>query len=151
MAIVLMLLMAALVPTGNYNWSPYETFPTPTPSDYAICYLKWQDDGDEVTFASTVVSILILGMGFTIRIVKVIKTLSVDIFQQIRRRISNRLKTWLLFVYTRLDLNNPTMTLSIQRTLVYWPLLAIFLAIRVALDAWLSMLVEVSSAYVIDY
>jgi hypothetical protein len=145
MAIVLALLIAAMVPTGNYNWSSYPNIQqTPMPSDYAICYLGWQPDGNDVTFASTIVSILILAIGFVTRVVKVIKTLSVDILQRARLTVSGRLQTWLLVLYTRLRLDDPAMTLSFKRTLVYWPLLAIFLAATVALDAWLSMAVEVN-------
>lgn len=145
MAIVLLLLLASMVPTGNYNWNPHaRKQPTPAPSDYAICYFGKQTDSDEVTFASMIIQILILAVGFAIRVVKVIKILSVDILHQARRRVSRRLQAWLLVVYTRLGLDGPEMTPSLKRTLVYWPLLAIFLTARVALDTWLSMFIEVS-------
>lgn len=147
MAIVVGLLIVALVPTANYDWTPYNLKQSmPALSDYAICYLNWQPNDNSITLVSTIVSISILAVGFLTRLVRVIKTLSIDVLQHARGQVSNRLQKWLMAVYNKLQLDEPSMTLSFQRTLIYWPLLAMFLAVRVAVDTWLSMAAEVSAS-----
>ena len=152
MGILVVMLLVAMVPTGNYNWgswsdgynpdSPDETIP-PQPTDYAICYFTRSQDADVITFASMVISVLLIAIGFLSRVVRLHKRLSVDLVGNVRRSISESLRKKLQTVYSWCDVENSPN--SLKRLLVYRPLLAVFLSLRVVLDAWSSMFLEVSS------
>jgi hypothetical protein len=143
MAILLIMLLVAMAPTGNYDWQDYvhgESLPTPTPSDYAICYLHRSKYADNETFASMILSILLLGLGFASRVIRLHRSLSINI-ERLRRAASGWSRNKLLRAYEKLKVESSPKSLS--RTMIYRPLLAIFLALRVGLDAWSSMFVEV--------
>jgi hypothetical protein len=145
MAILLIMLLVAMIPTGYYNWPVVDDTGSdtkgPTPSDYAICYLFPHEVPDDLTFASMILSILLLGLGFLVRAVKLHKRLSVDIVGSARHAISVSLRRRLSAVYNKFNLESSPKRLA--RKLIYRPLLATFLILRVGVDAWTSMTVEV--------
>lgn len=145
MGIMLVMLLIAMVPTGNYDWpsgKPDHTFPTPKPSDYAVCYFNHAKDADRMAFASIMVSVLLLGLGFVLRVIKLHKSLSVNIVGRLRSYVSATLRKWLLRSYKKLIIGSRPHN-SLHRTMIYRPLLATFLAMRFGLDVWTSMFVEV--------
>jgi hypothetical protein len=82
MGILLLMLPAAIIPSGNYNWDSADRAfldLTPQPSGYAICYFKQTNDTDPVTFASMVISVLLLSLGFAFRVIRLHKSLSIDV------------------------------------------------------------------------
>jgi len=150
MAAVLIMLLVAMVPTGNYDWIQ-TVEPTPAPRDYAYCYFHVgrRDAVDEFTYASMVTSTIILSLAFATRVVKVYKVLSVDIVKRGRDALSLWLRGRLLKYYIFLGPNENPRQLSkrqayFHRVYIYRPALAVFLLIRFISDAWVSMLVEVS-------
>lgn len=151
MFLLAVMLLVAIVPTGNYNWGNGPSFdestgqlvyPTPSPTDYAICHIGRAKTTDKLTFASMVISVLLIAFGFLSRVVRLHKTLSVRVVGGTRRYVSEKVFEWLQKVY---DWCHPGTTPSgIRRLLLYRPLLALFLSVRVISDAWTSMFVEVS-------
>lgn len=81
-ALVVMLLVA-MAPTGNYNWDSTigdsTAQPAPQPSDNAICYLRKAKNADKLTFASMIISMLLLSLGFVSRVVGVFRSLSLNV------------------------------------------------------------------------
>lgn len=102
---------------------------------------EWYEQTKGVSFASMILSALLLGLGFVNRVVKLHRGLSVDLMAWVRNAVSVRLRRVLLFVYTRLNIQSSPG--SLRQTLIYRPLLAAFLVLRVGVDAWGSMFVEV--------
>jgi hypothetical protein len=152
MAILVILLIAAMVPSGNYQWDPLqpsagfddsttEAGIVPQPADYAICYFKHLRKVDSVTFASMVLSVLLVGLGFLSRAARLHKSVSVDVIARARHAASDNTKAILRKVYQWSDAEHTPN--GLKRLFVYRPLLALFLVCRVTLDAWSSMFVEV--------
>lgn len=139
MGLFAVMLLVAMVPTGNYNFALDQT---PSPSDYAICYFKKAKTADRATFASMVISVLLVAFGFLSRVVRLHRTLSVRVVGEIRKDVSGKLRKWLQKVYDWCD--SKTSPSGLKRLLLYRPLLALFLCGRVLLDAWTSMFFEVS-------
>lgn len=128
----------------NYNTYYYKMT---LPSDFAICYFYGYNnpETDNLAFDSTVLSMLLPGFAFMIRIVKLHKYLSVDIAGSVRRTASVWSRKCLSALYNKLILGrsrNPILH-RITRRLLYRPLLAMFLTLRVSADTWSSMTVEV--------
>jgi hypothetical protein len=139
------MLLVAMIPTGYYNWPVADgtdgDTQGPTPSDYAICYLHPPEAPDDLTFASMILSILLLGLGFLVRAVKLHKRLSVNIVGSVRHAVSVCFRRQLSAIYNKLNPESSPKRLA--RKLIYRPLLATFLILRVGTDAWTSMTVEV--------
>ncbi|KAI9694682.1 MAG: hypothetical protein M1822_000298 [Bathelium mastoideum] len=85
MGILATLLVFALVPTGNYDWvsgfdldaDVYDDDDEPPlPPDYAICHIKKTKTADSLTFASMIVSVLLVAIGFVSRVIRLHKMLS---------------------------------------------------------------------------
>lgn len=147
MALVLIMLLVAMIPTGRYSWTGYAV-PAPQPKDYAICYFDfspWDSNpGDDISvYITMVLSVLVLALGFVTRVVKLYKVLSVTVVKSTRMKISGRLRRGLLWVYKGLGLDSNPRRRSLRRTLIYRPLLSAFLVLRVLVDMWASMVVEV--------
>jgi hypothetical protein len=141
---MLVMLLVAMVPTGGYNWTELDYLdddPTPAPSDYAICYLRPAKDVDELTFATMVISNVLLTLGFIYRIIRLHESLSVSVVGRARKICSEKARNLLRRTYTRMGLD--TAGLTWKRLLLYRPLLALFLTARALLDLWNSMFIEV--------
>lgn len=143
MAVVLIMLVVGMIPTCNFNWGTYEkTIPSPTPSDYMICYFKPLRNADQMALASMAVSVLLLCLAFISRVIRLHKSLSINFVAELKKAISERLRKCLRKSYVKLNIEDMP-TKSLRRTMVYRPLLAAFLAMRIGADAWTSMFVEV--------
>src|SRR5690348_8453240 len=98
MGILVIMLLVAMVPTANYNWgsgfagSDWDENIPPQPTDYAICYFKRAKDADVMTFASFMISVLLVALGFLSRVVRLHKSLSVDFVGEIRKSVSERFR-----------------------------------------------------------
>jgi hypothetical protein len=129
---------------------------TLTIQGYAISYMKPglenQYSGPEVEFTShkvifistvlsTVFSIFLIVFGFTLRVIR-LHQLPSFMCRRFRKILSEIVRSLLRTVLKCCNpLGPPERT---KRTLCYRPLLASFLAIRIILDIWSSMILEVS-------
>jgi hypothetical protein len=142
MLIILVMLMFALIPTGSYlsGWR-WMFNSNPAPSDYAICYLIPKRPFQVNAFGPMVISMVLLWLGFMTRAIRLHKSLSVYGVQRIREFLSKKARKLLRKLHVKCGAQSSPGTVA--RTLVYRPLLAAFLVLRVMLDFWSSMLVEV--------
>ncbi|KAH7136175.1 hypothetical protein B0J11DRAFT_179519 [Dendryphion nanum] len=136
MAVIVVMLMVALYPTGQADdfWNP---------SDAVICLYKHSrsENSDPTPFINMIISMILLGFGFFIRIVKLFQILSTSASNKIRNPFS-KVECWALSrVYNWSSIHqHPT---GWKRLLVYRPLLAWALLFRIGIDLYLSMLGEV--------
>ncbi|PLN85645.1 hypothetical protein BDW42DRAFT_160284 [Aspergillus taichungensis] len=158
MGILAILLIVGLSFTGNYTWvsfdfwdfedlwsspsSPFETkmmaitYPatcrsTTSPVEYTP---NWP-------YLSMLLSIILIVMGFLGRVIKLYKILSVGLCSRLRSWASVRILHCLRWTFSRFCLNRSSR--SLRRTLVYRPLLAVFVTVELGLDWWSSFLLEV--------
>ncbi|CAG8139695.1 unnamed protein product [Penicillium salamii] len=136
MGVLAILLIVGLLPTANYGHLYNQR---PGPSDYAKCYLKVRRSSG-ITLCSMILSVLTIAIGFISRVMKLHKMLSVTLWGGLRIRTSHRSRAILRVIYRWSVKSGPAQGLSFS--LVYRPLLAVFLAARFLLDAWVSMFVE---------
>jgi hypothetical protein len=157
MGALVVMLIVALLPTGNYG--------VIDPASYAICSFKhlrplpgtnldysysiWGEEDSTLNFMSMIISVLLLGLGFLSRIIRLYQSLAVGVVSKPRRYLSelvrNRLRRYhdKCVKTTDPDVKHP----SYARTLnVYRPALAVFLAFRFILDLWSSLILEVRTA-----
>ncbi|KAJ5886811.1 uncharacterized protein N7473_009485 [Penicillium subrubescens] len=95
-------------------------------------------------FWSNLVSILLNLIGFTSRVIKLYRTLSVNIFGRARLCLSAQVRHILRVMFIWSSRNGCKG--SLKRSLIYPPLLALFLTVRFIIDGWTSVLCEVSLA-----
>ncbi|KAL2870547.1 uncharacterized protein BJX67DRAFT_241981 [Aspergillus lucknowensis] len=148
MSILLVMLITAVVPTGNYH-SPHISTSLDVDrgpgiqeaNDYAICHFFIHGPSRyPPAFASMVVLVLIAVLGFAFRIVKLFQPLSLFIIT-VRSRISQRARRLLRVVY---DWRNATKAWQrVLGNMLYYPLLALFLEARAVMDNFSSMFFEV--------
>lgn len=139
MGVLAILLIVGLLPTANYA----DLFNSrPRPSDYAKCYLKIRPSSD-IALCSMVLSVLTIAIGFISRVMKLHKIISVTLWGGLRIRASLRARAILRVIYKRCTTSGPVQ--GLRFSLVYRPLFTVFLVARFALDAWVSMFVEVCS------
>lgn len=139
MGAIVIMLMIALLPTGNNLQD------TP-PAQYAICMLKDPKPvrGAGPEFSSMVMSVLLLGLGFLSRVVKLHRNLSVNTVTTIREYLSVPIRKILHGILQSCERHFiPATRRHILRYYLYRPTLAAFLAGRVALDLWSSLIFEV--------
>jgi hypothetical protein len=145
MFLMLVMLLVAMIPTGAYNWTDFyysgDGYPTPAPSDYAICYLRPDGNDDQLTFATMVISVILLALGFIYRVIRMHESLSVTIVGRAREFCSEKARYVLRRIYTKSGMETSGLTLN--RFLFYRPILALFFTGRALLDLWNSMLMEV--------
>lgn len=148
--------VVSLAFTANYSWTSLEAndhyggtdswtegnlrTPGPHANDYAICFLSIQPRSD-AAFWSTIVSTLLILLGFVSRVVKLHPLLSAGLVGKGRAWLSALARRPLNVLFDTLCKKKPYKSLS--RTLIYRPLLAGFLAGRLLLSVWSSMLMEV--------
>lgn len=141
MGALIIMLIVALLPTGNNR--PDKT----PPGTYAICLLKDPSPFKDYTlsYGSMVVSIILLGLGFLTRVVKLHRSLSLSIVTRSRRLLSEKIRGFLHSLLRQCE--DPTRTERYRQTLrlfLYRPALAIFLNMRVTSDLFTSVIFEVS-------
>lgn len=154
--IIVVMLVVALIPTGYSNWLdlfyPYaDPIPAgllnPPPSSYAICFYASQTPVDpsseaQNSYMPMIISTLFLILAFIIRVVRLHKTLSVEYIDRPRRFLSGLARMSLRGVCAWCYVH--AYPHSLKRYLIYHPLLGLFLLLRVLLDVYTSMLMEVS-------
>lgn len=145
MFLMLVMLLVAMIPTGAYNWTDFyysgDGYPTPAPSDYAICYLRPDGHDDQLTFATMVISVILLALGFIYRVIRMHESLSVTIVGRAREFCSEKARHVLRRIYTNSGME--TSGLTMKRLFLWRPLLALFFTGRALLDLWNSMFMEV--------
>lgn len=95
-----------------------------------------------LAFWTNVVSIMLILIGFTSRVIRLYRTLSVNIFGHVRLWLSAHVRRILrvIFIWYFRDGCKG----SLKRSLLYRPVLALFLTVRFIIDGWTSVLCEVS-------
>lgn len=141
MFILIVMLVIAMVPTGNYTWFLYYEINHPQPSDYAICYFSIIRLRDSMTSMSMISMVLLISVGFAIRVVKLHKPLSVLLVGKPRQRLSNTIRKFLWIIYHWRE-DSALLPRRISGMILYFPALALFLTLRVILDHWSSMFFE---------
>ncbi|OQD73997.1 hypothetical protein PENANT_c191G11629 [Penicillium antarcticum] len=161
MFVLVVLLILAFLPTANYRWQyGYSAKSTgrPAPQDYAICYLipvqrpdpapnymyVSVDNGHVLSDSSMMamsISVVLVFVGFVCRVLKLHQSLSSFLARTIRGRISHMLRKPLRTIEGWCV--TPSFLHSLQRLLLYRPLLALFLTLRILVDTWDSMFFEV--------
>ncbi|KAJ5334424.1 uncharacterized protein N7506_008207, partial [Penicillium brevicompactum] len=136
MGVLAILLIVGLLPTANYAHLYSQR---PRPSDYAKCYLKAHRSSG-IALCSMVLLVLTIAIGFISRVMKLHKMLSVTLRGGLRIRASRDSRTILRVIYRWCTKSGPVQGLGFS--LVYRPVLAVFLVARFVLDTWVSMFVE---------
>lgn len=148
MLVLVVMLSLALLPTTNYKWKEQGIWSNekliPKLTDYAICYLK-PDRRYQSQFSvlSSTISIFLISLGFLLRVIRLHHSFSSFVSGKIRKSLSVAARRLLRTVFQWCDRNGSQE--SLKRLLCYRPILAIFLAMRILLDLWSSMLFEVSA------
>lgn len=145
MGLLVAMLIIALLPTGNYNFRT-------DPADYAICSFQHikptgpVPDSNGLEYSSMIISVLLLALEFISRVFRLHRTLSIGVATRVRRQLSKVIRRRLRAFYQRCrgppDPSRHHAT-TLRVLILYRPLLALFLAIRVISDLWSSMLLEV--------
>ncbi|KAH7327769.1 hypothetical protein B0I35DRAFT_403234 [Stachybotrys elegans] len=145
MGAIVILLILAMIPTGGYDIADWDLdeHQGVSPADYAICYFTPPTSFAQSTTISMLMSILMLFFGFLSRVLKAYKFVSVGVIAKATRWTGVKMRLGLCKIHKRLHLNEEPRTLSLRRTMLYWPILTIFLSVRVSLDVWTSVMFEV--------
>ncbi|KAJ5156839.1 hypothetical protein N7492_009642 [Penicillium capsulatum] len=162
MLVLIIMLVFALIPTVNYQWvqrSDSSSAFVPGLADYAWCYLNPTNHhlnpghtGTQYQYTkqavfAVVLSILLLVLGFMARLFKLHRNASLGLNEKIRGNLSHYLRNWLRRLYNWLDIQGSSRNL--KRTMLYRPLLALFLTGRISLDLASSMFFELTLAQVL--
>lgn len=148
MLVLIIMLITAIVPTGRYDWTLdfeldiHSSDDSPRPSEYAICWFSTLPPAYPFgTLLSMVVLVLLAGLGFIIRAIKLHKPLSEQLVKT-RARISEGLRRqlWMLYRCKTRRRGLPRVT----GNALYYPALALFLSLRLFADHFSSMFFEVS-------
>lgn len=137
MLIIIIMLVVGLVSTGYFDWS--------CPGSNAICYFGLPPPASESSilpnsYLTMIFSSLLLVLGFYTRVVRLHKLLAIDFILWLRAWISKYTRHGLrrVYVWCRAQPNGN----DLRRSLVYHPL-ACFFMLRVTLDVYSSMFMEV--------
>ncbi|OJJ68653.1 hypothetical protein ASPBRDRAFT_46845 [Aspergillus brasiliensis CBS 101740] len=139
MAILCVLLAISLGFTGNYGWS-FQESNKPAFTDAAICFIQIKPPFQRAFF-NMLSSILLIGFSFMVRVIKLYRFLSVDVFAKARARISRWTYTCLRIVHYWSDA--AAQSPSFKCMLCYYPLLAVKLSAGLLIDAWTSVFMEI--------
>ncbi|OQD87340.1 hypothetical protein PENSOL_c080G08371 [Penicillium solitum] len=134
MGILASMLIVGLLPTANYIDLLHSIS-----SEYAMCHLAIRPSSG-IALWSMVLPILVIALSFVSRVIKLHKTLSVELWGKLRTRASVNARSILLVVYNRCSTRGLKQRLSFF--LVYRPLFAAFFVARLVFAAWSSMFVE---------
>lgn len=141
------LLVVGLLSMGNAWWSE-GVFRYP--EDYAICHLRFSYSRIYPyyyhPFWTMLVSSMLIIIGFVSRVVKLHKTLSINLFGKAKLWIILRMQKMLRPIFNWSCTHGYRH--GLRRSLVYRPLLALFLTMHLILDGWTSLMFEVSCSLV---
>ncbi|OQE32559.1 hypothetical protein PENFLA_c001G09056 [Penicillium flavigenum] len=142
-------LVVGLLSTGNSEWDDIYQVVYGLPDNAwglnspAICHI-WvfpESPARDITFLSALVSVILIGVAFFSRVIKLHKALSVGVFGRARKWLSIRARRILRIVFDwACKERHPH---SLRRSICYRPLLAVFLTACLVRDAWSSVLFEV--------
>lgn len=140
MFILIVMLVTAMVPTGNYDWrrSSYN----PEPNDYAICSFSEKSPRNSPANLSMIALVSLISLGFAIRVIKLHELSSVSLVGRPRQRLSNVTRRLLWIIYNWRE-DSALLLRRIPGRIFYFPALALLLTLRVILDHWSSMFFEV--------
>lgn len=171
MFIIVVLLLTAIGSTGNYDfrdgswsvatidwttpindtqwadrleqWRLMGHLITPLPTSLALChfYMLHELDGGKAVYIPSIFSILILGLSFLSRLTKAFKLPGGQKITLWKSKIENFFRGSLHKIYTRADCGKRRHNLC--RTLVYWPLLMVFVMWSMVIDYGTSLTLEV--------
>jgi hypothetical protein len=171
MGILVILLIIALIPTGNFAstkglaviiqrlgapelFNPIGDPATKEqkeaaskllaePSGYAICSYKYNipPKDDNPEYMSMIVSVLFVGLGYVSRIVKLHPKTYTRVFAKSREYVKDRSRAFVRLVSRKFPVGG--YWANVRRKLFYRPVLFGFLIIKVSLDVWSSMAFEV--------
>lgn len=134
---LVVMLITAIVPTADYYRN---NAATNLLSDYAICHFKTFNP-DSIGKSYTAILVLLIGLGFIIRVMRVSQSLSRNTVARARAFLSRLLRRWLTVLYEWTG--NQRCVMSIVGKSIYYPVLASFLALRFLADHCSSMFFEV--------
>jgi hypothetical protein len=159
MGALIVMLISALLPTGNYGTHH-------SPAEYAICTFGdlspaaytgsdySEDEAATFNYASMIISVLLMGLGFLSRVIRLHQALSLSVVAALRRYLSERARQLLRKVHEKSmkhlksgDLKRFRMVMSFQ----YRPALSCFLTIRILLDIWSSLILVESWCMYLGY
>lgn len=157
MGVLAILLVVGLSFTSRYTWvsfdyytsltefmagPPFSSYPDPVAITYhATCQIPNTTKDPDWQYLSTVFSIVLIAMGLLSRVIKLYRFISVGVCARLRSWVSTRIRRYLRWVFSRCCFNKSPRSLS--RTLIYRPLLAVFVVAELGLDWWSSFLLEV--------
>jgi hypothetical protein len=164
MGALVAMLIVALLPTGNYTQNT-------DPANYAICSFRHlkpiqQDSGSHYAdyyedtrydYASMIISVLLMGLSFLSRVVRLHRSLAIGVVTRSRRYLSERVRRVLRRIYEKCrstsapsSQEHPTRRIflglkspKLKNMWVYRPFLATYLATDAVLDLWSSLILEV--------
>ncbi|CAK44681.1 hypothetical protein M747DRAFT_288439 [Aspergillus niger ATCC 13496] len=145
MATLCVLLAIALGFTANYDWAFSDGGgDKPTYGDAAICYTRIRPPLRQA-FYTMLFSVLLITFSFVVRIVKLYRFLSVDVFARARSRVSHWTYTCLRIVqgWSGSAAQPP----SLKCMAFYYPLLAAKLSADLLVDGWTSVFMEASCPF----
>ncbi|PYH34512.1 uncharacterized protein BO87DRAFT_358442 [Aspergillus neoniger CBS 115656] len=144
MAILCVLLAIGLGFTANYDWVFFGGGDEPNYGDAAICYIRIRSPLGQA-FYTMLFSVLLITFSFVVRIVKLYRFLSVDIFTRARSRVKHWTYTSLRIVHDWSDAS--AQPPSLKCMICYYPLLAAKLSADLLVDGWASVFMEATVAY----
>lgn len=140
MFILIVMHITAMVPTSNYDWD-VTNMNRPLQSDYAICYFTKPPSPGSTAYMTVITLVLLIGLGFAIRVIRLYKWSSVSFVRRTRRGLGNAIQKFLWMLYSWRE--TPAIPVRLTGSILYFPALALFLTLRVLLDHWSSMFFEV--------
>ena len=165
MGVLAILMIVGLSWTGNYTWVSFNYSINSSHFQKYPLSLQYTDNVMAVTYPATcrsfpgpvgettnwsylsmLLSIVLIALGFLGRIVKLYRILSIGLCARLRFWARFPVQNCLRWGFSRCCLNKSPR--SLRRTLVYRPLLAIFVTVELGLDWWSSFLLEVSHSNV---
>jgi hypothetical protein len=146
MGILAVMLVVALIPTGNHTWMTGEL--SMEASDPTICHSKPERVNSDA-FGDMLLSVFLVTLGFLARVVRLHHFLSVNTIAGVRSRLSHFCRSRLQVLYDKT--HDEDRTCSFGWTLLYRHALASFLCVRIFMDIWQSIYNEVSSNVSVMY
>jgi hypothetical protein len=144
------MIIYALTTTTQYDWVLGSDASLVTPFDQAICYLKPSFDfksQDSTRMSHIAVSLVLLGFGTINRIRRLYHAPNI-IVNRGRTWISHKARCFLMHCHGSGSADS--LIACIAAVLVYRPLLALFLAVRLLVDGFTSMAFEVRGTSLYD-
>lgn len=115
---------------------------TESQNDFALCYLNFGQTGTGIV--ESIVSMVLILFGFVSRLAGLHKIVSVNYLGNTRNWLSIRSRRFLKIVLACCASEAPG---SLRRTIIYRPVLSVYLMGKAFLDLWSSMFLEVGFTF----